>query len=294
MWNGNIESHAHESSRTRIPCRYPRQGTIQAESILHSIPFLQLLPMRTREKVIRQFRSVSFPFGSIIVEGNHHTEAIYVIGSGRVCARSHNRLGQETTVSMLEPGNFFGEIGLLPIPYRTATIQTCDHVQALTLDKRVLKDLFVTHPQLEAFFRHHAQQVDIHHFLRLESLFSHMPPPILSRLRANLAPVNFRANQWIIREGEKPRSIYLVRKGRLQAFRGEGDEWEEAKDISAGDVFGELAPFRKTVRTSNVRAVTDGTCLTLDLQTFLELLDHAPSFKWQIEMIMGCHRWAST
>lgn len=293
MWNRNLESLTSQFHETRIPDQPHRPGTIQDESFLHSISFLQILPIRTREKVIRQFHSVSFPYGSSIVANNRKSAVLFVLGSGRVRAVSNNRLGQETTASMLEPGNFFGEIGLAHLPSRPITFQTCDHVQAFAIDTHILKDLFVTHPQLEAFFRRYTHQVEIHHFLRLETLFSHMPPSILSKLGTYLRPLPVRANQLVIKRGEKPGSVYVVREGKFQMFCDEENGWEETRDMSPGDVFGEVAPCRKTPRTTNVRAVTDGVCLALDLETFLDLLHQAPPFKWQIDMIMGSHGWVS-
>lgn len=289
MWNRNVESLTSQISEKSMPVQPQLPGTIQAESFLHSLPFLQILPLRTREKVISQFHSISFPYGSIILENTFNADMLYVLASGRVRAVSNNRLGQEITTSMLEPGNFFGGLRLSkPITYHT-----CDHIQAFAIDSSILKGLFVTHPQLEAFFRLYVHHRDIHQFLRLETLFAHMPPSVLSRLGTHLTPQPVRAHQLIIKRGEEPGSIYIIREGTFQMFCDEEDCRKETRDMSPGDVFGEIAPCRKTPRTTNVRAVTDGVCLALNLQTFLELLHQAPQFKWQVDMIMGSHGWVS-
>ncbi|MBI1771262.1 MAG: cyclic nucleotide-binding domain-containing protein [Burkholderiales bacterium] len=46
-----------------------------------------------------------------------------------------------------------------------------------------------------------------------------------------------------------------------------------------GDYFGEMALIRPVPRTWSVRAVVDSTCIRLDRQQFMELMDADPKLK---------------
>jgi CRP-like cAMP-binding protein len=74
------------------------------------------------ERLAASVSEVSVPAGTAIVTEGEQADAFYVLVSGRVRVTSHGDAGVEQFIRDMEPGTYFGEIGLLERIPRTATV----------------------------------------------------------------------------------------------------------------------------------------------------------------------------
>jgi ATP-binding cassette subfamily B protein len=77
---------------------------------------------------------------------------LYVIVRGRVAVARRGPNGAELHVSVLEDGDFFGEIALLEEVRRTATVRALTPCLLLVLDRREFQELLVQAPGLRRVF----------------------------------------------------------------------------------------------------------------------------------------------
>lgn len=67
----------------------------------------------------------------------------------------------------------------------------------------------------------------------------------------------FKADELIVREGDRGEEAYIVRKGRCRAFKTSDGEKVEARVMGVGDVFGETSVFTGKPRSMSVEALDD-------------------------------------
>ena len=69
--------------------------------------------------------------------------------------------------------------------------------------------------------------------------------------------VRFPAGTYIVRQGDPSEAAYIIAKGSCRAYRRVGDQEQELRIMSVGDVFGELALLSGEPRTASVVALEE-------------------------------------
>ena len=110
--------------------------------MLEALPLFSGLPPSDLEEIVRLGQKVSFDAGVDIVRSGDPGDGMYVLLKGRaevdVGGRFH-RLGS---------GDFFGEMALLGVRKRLATVKTIEPVEALRIPAARFHELLLEHPSL--------------------------------------------------------------------------------------------------------------------------------------------------
>jgi CRP-like cAMP-binding protein len=110
--------------------------------MLEAAPLFSGLPRGDLEDIARLGQKVSFDAGVDIVQLGDPGDGMYVILKGRtevdVGGRFH-RLG---------PGDFFGEMALLGVKKRLATVRAVEPVEAVKIPAARFQELLLDHPSL--------------------------------------------------------------------------------------------------------------------------------------------------
>lgn len=91
-----------------------------------SLQLAKALPMLTPEQIKRvypQFETLTYGPGEEILRQGEPADRFYILVSGRCEVIDHRSDGRDVTVDWREPGEYFGEIGLLQNQPRTATVK---------------------------------------------------------------------------------------------------------------------------------------------------------------------------
>ena len=88
----------------------------------------------------------SFPRHKIIIHEGDRTDSVYIIHSGRVKVFLYGRNGKEIDLTVLGPGEYFGEMVLDNGP-RSASIMTLEPCQFFIVPHQVFRDFVVKHPE---------------------------------------------------------------------------------------------------------------------------------------------------
>ena len=89
------------------------------------------------KRIARGAQLQQFAPGAVIIRQGDPAEVFYVLSSGRAEVVSEHGAGRETVIDRLEPGQFFGEIGILQNRPRTATVRAAvdSPVEVLAIDR---------------------------------------------------------------------------------------------------------------------------------------------------------------
>jgi HlyB family type I secretion system ABC transporter len=251
------------------------EGVDGARDALASLPLLGHLSPDARRLVEDSFVPVSYPFGSVIVREGDPADAFYVLVTGTARVVKRGEQDEEVPLNKLGPGDGFGEVALLEGGSRTATVRASSEVHALRLDRSVFAALERGSPEIRAEFELQVRHHRLRDFLRVHSVFARLPATALAQLIGELRPVPFVARQRLIRQGDPPSSLYIIREGRLRVRQRRDGRDVDVAFLRAGDAIGEASLFAGAPEDATVEAVTDGTALELDPGAFERLLaDH--------------------
>ena len=263
----------------------PRKTTARdgIHPALRHLPMLEFMPPDLRRLVSDSFIPVSFPFGSVIVREGEEADALFVLASGRARAVKQSENGDEVPLGVLQQGDTFGELGLLEDTTRSATVRASGDVEALRLDRSIVRALLRTYPDIRESFDLHIRRRNLENFFRLYSAFANLPPDALTLLLRELRTMEVLKGKAVIRQGQPPGPLYIVEEGRLRAYKKAGRRRDDVGFFRKGDFFGEISTFKHVKREATVEAVTDSRLLALERKTFDKLLKKAPEFRAQIE-----------
>jgi len=88
-----------------------------------------------------------FHDGDVIIRQGDVDDCMYVIQEGQVEIVLENQ-GQENVLSVLDTGDFFGEMALFDKDVRSATVRAVGDAKVLTVDKKSLMRRFLEDPSL--------------------------------------------------------------------------------------------------------------------------------------------------
>ena len=89
-----------------------------------------------------------FPSKNIVFQEGEPGDFLLVILSGKVKVLLSGKEGQEFILTMLGPGNFFGEMALLESAPRSATVVIVEASEFFRIEKQAFADLLANHPDI--------------------------------------------------------------------------------------------------------------------------------------------------
>ncbi len=108
-------------------------------STLRQVPFFAALPELHLEQIAASARQKKFPKSAVIMSQGDETDSMYIIASGRIKVVISDEEGKEVILSMLGPGQFFGEMSLVDDHPRSANIETMEVSEFVVVGKEDFK-----------------------------------------------------------------------------------------------------------------------------------------------------------
>jgi CRP-like cAMP-binding protein len=127
--------------RRTYPTR--RREHAMHEHDVRSIPLLDAVPRTRRREVARAAERVTVPAGTVLVRQGELAHEFFVILEGFADVTQDGR-----PLTVLGPGEFFGEIALVGPPFRTATVTARSELQIAVVARREFRTLLRRFPEL--------------------------------------------------------------------------------------------------------------------------------------------------
>jgi len=114
-------------------------ATTVSTAVLKAVPLFASFP----DEQLRMLASVvtrrSAARSTTIMAAGDATDSLYIVLSGRLKVMMSDADGKEVILSILGPGEFFGEMGLIDDEPRSATVITIEPCELLAINKRDFK-----------------------------------------------------------------------------------------------------------------------------------------------------------
>lgn len=158
-----------------------------AATALQNVPFFKNLDSEDASELANRLVPRRFGAGQVIFHLGDPGGLLYILSRGKVKISYTTPEGQEVVLAILGPGDFFGELALLDDSPRSATAESLEPTETLTLHR----DDFIHYITENPAFALHVLQTLAQHIRRLNSqladIFFLDLPGRLARTLLNLA-----------------------------------------------------------------------------------------------------------
>ena len=107
--------------------------------------------------------------------------------------------------------------------------------------------------------------------------FKDVPQEEFRKIQALLKPHLYTASDYVIREGETGKSLYLIMRGVVRVTKKMEGEEKDVATLIAGDFFGEMALLHDEHRSASCRAVTPCAIYELKRESFDKISQLCPA-----------------
>jgi len=225
------------------------------------------LDTKEQEIIIDSMEERKIKAGEWIIKQGDDGDNLYVIDRGTLeCYKQFSPNSEPKHVKTYNPGESFGELALLYNAPRAASIKAITDVILFALDR----DTF-NHIVKDAMAKRRERFEAI---LSKIELLDTMDPYERSKISDVALPVQYKAGEIVIKQGEPGDKFYFIEDGEAVATKvlPGRKEAEVVYNYSPGDYFGELALLKGEVRAANVIAKTNLSLLALNRVTFDRML----------------------
>jgi len=108
-------------------------------AVLKAVPLFTTFPDEQLRLLTTVVTRRSAPRATVVMGAGDPTDSLYIILSGRLKVMMGDADGKEVILSILGPGEFFGEMGLIDDEPRSASVVTIEACELLSLAKRDFK-----------------------------------------------------------------------------------------------------------------------------------------------------------
>jgi CRP-like cAMP-binding protein len=111
-------------------------------------PLLASLPPAERHELLGETRRRSYDRGEVVVREGDPSDSLHLVEAGRLAVRVDTAAGDTAMLSVIGPGDWFGELSLLGslAPVRTATVVTLEPATTRSLSTAAFATLRRDHP----------------------------------------------------------------------------------------------------------------------------------------------------
>lgn len=120
-------------------------------TVLRALPIFETLDDQSLKPLTRVARLRSIPRHTVVLHAGDHTDNIYFILSGSLKVQVSDDEGREVILSMLGPGELFGEMGVLDDHPRSATVLAVESSEVVMIGKEDFKRCLVENPDVSLF-----------------------------------------------------------------------------------------------------------------------------------------------
>uniref|UniRef100_A0A673G2C7 cGMP-dependent protein kinase 1-like n=3 Tax=Sinocyclocheilus TaxID=75365 RepID=A0A673G2C7_9TELE len=192
--------------------------------------FMKNLEMSQIQEIVDCMYPVDYDKNSCIIKEGDVGSLVYVMEEGKVEVSKEG-----LKLCTMGPGKVFGELAILYNCTRTATVRTVTSVKLWAIDRQCFQTIMMRTGLIK-----HAENMEL---LKSVLTFRGLPEEILSKLADVLEETHYEDGDYIIRQGARGDTFFIISKGKVTMTREDcpGQEPVYLRSMGKGDSFGEKA-----------------------------------------------------
>ncbi|KAL6451128.1 FBXL14 F-box/LRR-repeat protein 14 [Candida maltosa Xu316] len=258
---------------------------------LATFPLFNNAPTSFHKQVAANLNLIQFHPKEYIIKKGDLSKSMYWILKGAVSVTSTDG---ETIYAELNPGEFFGEIGILYNRPRTATVIAKTKILLAVLTAESLNTVLKNFPVIERRIRDEAQErlamqdkknkepLSVQSFIKNLPIFQVLPPDIMHKLALSVEPVVHNPFEYILRKGDTCGDIYFIIDGEVEVLGDQGLLEIPVARLSSGSYFGEMSFLnylqnKPKIRTATIRSVSHCELMVIKSEYLEKLCEDYPA-----------------
>ncbi|XP_070496796.1 cGMP-dependent protein kinase 1 isoform X2 [Chironomus tepperi] len=178
-------------------------------------------------------------------------------------------------LSTLSGAKVLGELAILYNCQRTATITAVSDCKLWAIERQCFQTIMMRTGLIK--------QTEYTDFLKSVPTFKDLSEDTLIKISDVLEECYYRKGDYIIRQGARGDTFFIISKGQVRVTIRPEDSFEEKfiRTLGKGDFFGEKALQGDDLRTANIICDSQEgvTCLVIDRETFIQLISNLDEVK---------------
>ncbi|XP_041854228.1 cGMP-dependent protein kinase 1 [Melanotaenia boesemani] len=186
----------------------------------------------------------------------------YVLEEGRLDVTKD---GQK--MLRVEPEDMFGELALLYDCTNTYSVSAQTDSKLWVIDRKSYQTVL-----MQCGLSRRAHSVEL---LRSLSFLQSLPEDVIMKMSDHMKEAKYTDGNYIIRQGDTGDTFYIISKGQVTVTEKQPGHEEQVvlSELCERQWFGEKALCGDDIRTMNVIAIGEVTCLIIDRETFNDITD---------------------
>ncbi len=201
---------------------------------------------------------------------------VYMIAEGSV--HVHVDPKNWSTVVPLESGTFFGELAMISVRPRTATVTAAEKSVIIETPRRTMIKVMNSVPSVEQQIHEAAMARQLRAYLSQE-----IAGDLMTSVIETAKDLVFKPGQALFQEGDKADGIFIIRKGSVTASHTVGDEEVMSRFIPAGSFVGAGSVVASKPHYMTARASTQVSATWIEGKKFIAIMDQIPEFKRRVD-----------
>ncbi len=243
--------------------------------------------------------------GEVVFRQGDRGDTMFVVHTGAV-EIVREKGGASSVINKLGPGEFFGEMALVDLEPRSATVVAAER----SLLVPITRDFVFKHTQKDTKFIFSILESLCHRLEATNKLirekYANRPEPVIAlvskdeyqepRSAAFLKSVGgaaqagsyvkIEAGAEVFKRGVPGDRMFIILEGKVQVVQEERQKRYVLVELGRGSFFGELALITGQARTATVVAAEPVTLLPLDRQAFLDRIRNDPEVALHLVQIL--------
>lgn len=206
-----------------------------ARRALAATPLFSSLPAAALEQLIDRIHLVDLDPGHVLFRQGDAGVNLYVVVEGGV--RVWNEGPPRTRLMELGPGSFFGEIALVTDHPRSATVETVEPTQLLSIDRDAVRALMRDQPDILPVLLRFVRERLVDSLVRTHPMFAPFGDPDRRSLIARFRFIEIDPGTAFAEQGVRTAGLYVLLAGRADLLR----DGEVVGSLDSGDMIGETS-----------------------------------------------------
>jgi len=240
------------------------------------IPLFSDLQTEEFHAVIDSLTPWKVPRKTIICQEGSPAESMFIIAHGQVKVQIKDQKNQTVDLATLNPGDFFGEIGLFTQSPRTASCVAVGDTELLEIKKVDFDRIVKWFPRVKTVLHEFYTSRILDTILAKSELFGALIPEVRKDLAKRFIAREYQDRDQIIQEGDEGDALYMIRNGEVEVLLQKDSHLIPLATLKSGDFFGEVSLLTGQKRTASVQAKGKCDCIFISRDDFQWAVDQCP------------------
>lgn len=208
----------------------------------------------------------------VVFERNDYSNSFYTVLDGFV------RLIVGDVEFKSQKGEFFGELSLISGRRRSATVVAGDNCVLIETPRRTMNKLIASTESVK-------RTLDETFIVRtIQNRFArNVPQEELASIASKAQLNQYNAKEALFEEGDEANSLHLIRSGSVTVAKEVGSREIPMSYVAANNVVGEMGILGNSKRSATVRAAVRTETISIDSESFHELLKKSKGLRESLE-----------